>query len=330
MPEVIVRKGEPVDRALKRLKNKLDAEGILDEVIEARRVVERVTDLLRQADVDVMPFHDNTSTTQDENLKAIVSYHNSQDRDYDISVHFNCYQKTAHPMGTEVWYVTQQELAAKLSEAIADAGGFLNRGGKYTNDLYFLNNTEMPAVLLEVCFVDSTADAAFYDQNFDAICRAIAEVMVDIDNAEVGSKPLFEATGMCSSFGGPDDDGVAPDEELAFINDVSEAPYLFLPIQPPGTTGLARRLDPAVNYIACRWDYDRTPKDMLKSGLVARVTSPSTGRSFPAWPADWGPHEDTGRVADLSPGLMDALGIETDDVVQVEFPCPSSPAPPSS
>ncbi len=27
MPEVIVRKGEPVDRALKRLKNKLDAEG---------------------------------------------------------------------------------------------------------------------------------------------------------------------------------------------------------------------------------------------------------------------------------------------------------------
>jgi len=26
MPEVIVRKGEPVDRALKRLKNKLDAE----------------------------------------------------------------------------------------------------------------------------------------------------------------------------------------------------------------------------------------------------------------------------------------------------------------
>ena len=29
MPEVIVRKGEPVDRALKRLKSKLDAEGIL-------------------------------------------------------------------------------------------------------------------------------------------------------------------------------------------------------------------------------------------------------------------------------------------------------------
>jgi small subunit ribosomal protein S21 len=39
MPEVIVRKGEPVDRALKRLKNKLDAEGILEEVRRLRNTV---------------------------------------------------------------------------------------------------------------------------------------------------------------------------------------------------------------------------------------------------------------------------------------------------
>jgi small subunit ribosomal protein S21 len=36
MPEVVVRKGEPIDRALKRLKNKLDAEGIMDEVRRLR------------------------------------------------------------------------------------------------------------------------------------------------------------------------------------------------------------------------------------------------------------------------------------------------------
>lgn len=36
MPEVIVRKGEPIDRALKRLKNKLDQEGIMDEVRRLR------------------------------------------------------------------------------------------------------------------------------------------------------------------------------------------------------------------------------------------------------------------------------------------------------
>ncbi len=36
MPEVIVRKGEPIDRALKRLKSKLETEGILDEVRRLR------------------------------------------------------------------------------------------------------------------------------------------------------------------------------------------------------------------------------------------------------------------------------------------------------
>ncbi len=36
MPEVQVKKGEPVDRALKRLKTKLETEGILDEVRRLR------------------------------------------------------------------------------------------------------------------------------------------------------------------------------------------------------------------------------------------------------------------------------------------------------
>jgi len=34
--EVVVRKGEPIDRALKRLKSKVDADGILDEVRRLR------------------------------------------------------------------------------------------------------------------------------------------------------------------------------------------------------------------------------------------------------------------------------------------------------
>jgi len=36
MPEVTVKKGESVDRALKRLKSKLETEGILDEVRRLR------------------------------------------------------------------------------------------------------------------------------------------------------------------------------------------------------------------------------------------------------------------------------------------------------
>jgi small subunit ribosomal protein S21 len=36
MPEVSVKKGEPIDRALKRLKSKMDSEGIMDEVRRLR------------------------------------------------------------------------------------------------------------------------------------------------------------------------------------------------------------------------------------------------------------------------------------------------------
>jgi len=127
--------------------------------------------------------------------------------------------------------------------------------------------------------------------------------------------------GKCSWFGGPDDTGVSPDEGLAFLFDVDDAPTLFLDEQPAGTTGLARRLDPDAFYVACRWDYDVTPKDMLADqGLVAAIRSVEGGPVFLARPADWGPHVDTDRVADISPGLMAALGLETDDEVEIVYP----------
>jgi N-acetylmuramoyl-L-alanine amidase len=35
----------------------------------------------------------------------------------------------------------------------------------------------MPAILIEVCFVDSEADVALYGEQFDEICKAIANVL---------------------------------------------------------------------------------------------------------------------------------------------------------
>jgi hypothetical protein len=301
------------------------ATGYIDEVDEARRVVERLADELESSGVEVVVYHDDVSTTQSENLDRIVDFHNSKKRDLDISVHFNAYEATAKPMGVEVLYVTQEKLAARLSAAIASCG-FIDRGPKYRGDLAFLNGTAMPSVLIEVCFVDSEADVNLYEEKFDRICRAITDVLADDDDEgeEIDLPPppagaLFEASGRCSSFGGPSDEGVAPDEGLAFIYKFHDAPHLFLPKQPPGTTGLARRLNPYVHYIACRWDYDVTPKEMLLKGQ-ALVRAQKTGRSFFAYPADWGPHEDTGRIADLSPSLMEDLGIETDDEVKVIYP----------
>jgi N-acetylmuramoyl-L-alanine amidase len=152
------------------------ATGILDEVDEARDVVERVADKLRDRGVDVKTFHDDTSHSQNENLHTIVDYHNAQTRDLDVSVHFNAYVETTAPMGTECLYVTQSTLAGHVAGAIASCG-FINRGAKKRTDLYFLNQTTGPAILIEVCFVDSSADAAVYESQLDAICDAIANVL---------------------------------------------------------------------------------------------------------------------------------------------------------
>lgn len=301
----------------------------LDEVDEARLVVEAVATYLRKMGVNVVTFHDDTSEDQDTNLKTIVSFHNSQPpHDYDVSVHFNAYDHSAH--GTEVLYATQSELAEDLAEAISLAGDFVNRGPKYRDDLYVLDHFEAPAVLIETCFCDNDEDAENYHINFDEICVAIAEVLSgeqyeedeedeEDDDEEVAS--LVHEVGRCSWFGGPEDDGVAEDEGLAFFDDVEDAPQLFLAEQPPGTTGLARRLNPNIRYVAMRWDYQITPKDMLADPQYrALVRAKKTGKEFLAWPADWGPHEDTKRVADISPSLMEDLGIETDDEIEVTYP----------
>jgi hypothetical protein len=293
------------------------ASGIIDEVDEARRVVFEVRQRLLLAGHECIEFHDDTSTTQNENLNTIVNFHNSQTRDFDVSVHFNAYTPTDGGRGTECLYLTQDDVANRVSQAIAAAGGLINRGPKKRSDLFFLNGTDEPAILIEVCFVDSGADVEAYLANFEEICQAIADVATAPEEFDTS---VLRAKGKCSWFGGPEDTGVTPSEGLAFIYDVEDKPQVFLDEQPSGTTGLARRLDPSTYYIAMRWDYDQFPKAVLASDAVARVRSLKTGRTALAHPADWGPHTDTARVADLSPGLMEHLGISTDDEVEVTYP----------
>lgn len=166
------------------------AVGIINEVQEARKVCDKVGDLLRAAGVSCRVYHENTATSVSQNLANIGNWHNAQTRDRDVSVHFNASKVTSSPVGTECLYLTQQTLAAQVSKAMADAGGFKNRGAKKRTNLYFLNKVAKPAILLEVCFVDSSADVAAYRKNFDNICRAIAESIASVKLP--GEPPVVE------------------------------------------------------------------------------------------------------------------------------------------
>ena len=201
----------------------------------------------------------------------------------------------------------------------------------------FLSHTNAPAVVLEVCFVNSNPDVNTYHQQFARIAQLLPECSPGQPRTLAAGRsaartfrrrtmpPSFSARPRtCSWFGGPEDMGVSPSEGLAFIFDIETVPHLFLPYQPEGTTGLARRLNPYVHYVACRFDYNTTPKKMLaESGEVALVREVKTGMELTAIPADWGPHEaETGRAADLSPSLLEDLGLATDDEVEVIYPAP--------
>jgi len=160
--------------------------GIINEVEESRRVVPEVVRYLRQLGVNVFEFHDDVSRNQSNNVNAIVEYHNGKVRDLDVSVHFNSVSggTTEEGYGVEVCYRSKNtlEIAQRVAQSISNASGLILRrvqGAYLREDLGFLNNTTAPAILIEVCFVNSVTDVRLYNQNFDAICRAIARALVE-------------------------------------------------------------------------------------------------------------------------------------------------------
>ena len=171
------------------------ARGFLDEVDEARRVADHVGKILRELEVPVNVFHENSARNQRDNVNAIVRHHNSLNRDLDVSVHFNSFNPTSgftqmdgwravdRAVGVEVLYRTNNtktyNLAGHVACSISDASGLLlrhqrDRGAVARSNIGFLNNTTAPAILIEVCFVNSREDKRLYMQNFERICAAIA------------------------------------------------------------------------------------------------------------------------------------------------------------
>jgi len=115
-------------------------------------------------------------------------------------------------------------------------------------------------------------------------------------------------TGLVSTFGGPRDPGMRSDEGLALIHYVRECPDVFLPGHNLNAVALGHWLDPRKFYIAMRW-----PKGFSYDTIRAKwaVMVAYRDAQFRAQPVDWGPGIGH-RIADISPGLADALDVDTD------------------
>src|SRR5262249_14686862 len=101
----------------------------------------------------------------------------------------------------------------------------------------------------------------------------------------------FIIRGKCSYFGGPHDTGVSSEEGLALVDrkNMHKFEDYFLHEQPEGTSGLARRLNPDSHYIACRWNYNITPRLFLEE-IEVTVKNVHNGIIAKARPVDWGPN----------------------------------------
>src|SRR5262249_32909910 len=95
---------------------------------------------------------------------------------------------TNNPIGTEVWHKTDgtKKMAADLATAMARVSGLIDRGPKQTDSLYVLNHTIAKACLLEICFVNSSADASLYEAAFHSMCLSLAET---IAGAKIADQP---------------------------------------------------------------------------------------------------------------------------------------------
>ena len=168
------------------------ANGILNEVTENRKVAKKVYELLKASGVPCSYFEDNASTNQRDNINVLLKEHNKDMDGLIVSIHFNSSGATTNkPIGTEVLYHSEKTLATKIVKTISDAtgGGLLNRGAKQRTDLGVLAKTYEPAVLIEVCFVNSSVDAAIYRRDFDKICAAIARELAAHIGYNMDKKP---------------------------------------------------------------------------------------------------------------------------------------------
>ena len=145
------------------------AVGFLNESDEARKVVKQVIKLLKK---DGCTVYDCTAegTSERDNLHRIVEKCNAHNVDIDVSIHFNsgrCDSKgDGKTGGVEVYAKSlidkRGDIAKDICKRIASLG-FTNRGAKTSNNLYVLNYTYAPAILVECCFVDDKDDCTLYD-----------------------------------------------------------------------------------------------------------------------------------------------------------------------
>lgn len=138
-----------------------------------------VGEILQNRGIDVL-YTRTTDVYESPYQKAMEA--NAAGADFFISIHRNSYPTDNKVSGVESLVYDKSGIKLEMAENIneqLEAVGFVNLGVKERPGLVVLRRTQMPAVLVEVGFINSDTDNQLFDDNFDDIALAIAEGILD-------------------------------------------------------------------------------------------------------------------------------------------------------
>ena len=155
------------------------------------RLTLSVGEILKENGMDVV-YTRTTDVYQTPFQKAQIA--NEEMADYFISFHRNSSPVPNQYNGVETLVYDKSGIKLEMAENINGAleeVGFQNLGVKARPGLVVLRRTKMPALLVEVGFINSTIDNQLFDDKFQEIAQAIAYAVLGTLAEEDVEEPLL-------------------------------------------------------------------------------------------------------------------------------------------
>lgn len=196
---------------------------------DALRLTKAVGKILEDSGVNV--FYVRKSDEYETPLKKATDANNAG-ADYFISIHRNSSEEPNQYNGVEtlVYKDTgiRNTLAANINANLEKAG-FKNLGITPRPNLVVLKRTRMPAVLVEVGFINSDTDNKIFDNNFNEIAQGLADgilksIYSETNITEAGSSNVIPAEPVIMESVIPDSRNMSDNNDFMGGNSGSSVP----------------------------------------------------------------------------------------------------------
>ena len=183
MFKLALNAGHGYNTAGKRCLKSIDPNETREYVLN-RRVCDKIQDRLKGYEIEILRIDNGTDTAISKRAKAA----NEFGADFYLSVHHNAGINGGSGGGTEAYVYLKVDDTTKgwqtaLYERAVNYGGLKGNRAEPLKSANFgeLRETQMPAVLLECGFMDSTTDTPIIltEAFADNIARAAAEVIIE-------------------------------------------------------------------------------------------------------------------------------------------------------